>query len=210
MTRADADFVHVYRPGDRGKPTLLLLHGTGGDENDLLPLGAHLMPGATLLSPRGQVLEHGMPRFFRRFAEGVLDVDDLKARAAGLATWVETQVRDHAAPERVVAVGFSNGANIAAGVMLGHPGVLAGAVLFRAMVPYEPDTPPPLSGAPVLICAGRDDSMIDAGQSERLAELLRRGGADVTLSWHNAGHGLVQADVDAAAQFLATRFGEAR
>jgi predicted esterase len=205
----DSDFAHVYSPGDPGKPTLLLLHGTGGDENDLVPLGRHLLPGATILSPRGQVLENGMPRFFRRFAEGVLDVEDLRMRAEGLANWVRAQVTARGAPNRVVAVGFSNGANIATGVMFAHADALAGAVLFRPMVPYEPDAPPKLPGVPVLICAGRSDPMVDAKQIERLAAVLRSGGADVTLAWQNGGHGLVQADIDTAASFIASRFGEA-
>ena len=176
------------------------------------------MPGAGILSPRGQVLEHGMPRFFRRISEGVFDVDDLKLRAALLAAWIgtalneadETDHPDGADTARVVALGFSNGANIAGAVLLGHPGVLAGAVLLRAMVPYEPDVPPLLDGVPVLISAGRADPIVPVGQVERLASILRSGGADVTVVWQDAGHGLVQADLDAAASFLASHFVESR
>ena len=206
--RVDGEFAHLFFPGDPDKPTLLLLHGTGADENDLVPLGRAVLPGATLLSARGQVLENGMPRFFRRFAEGVLDVDDLKARAQALASWVRAQVNERGAPARVVALGFSNGANIAAGVLLAHPGVLSGAVLLRAMMPYEPGAPPSLAGVPVLICSGRRDPIVPAQQVERLAGLLRSGGADVAVAWQDdAGHGLVQADIDATAGFL-SRFVE--
>lgn len=198
-----SEFVHVFHPGDPAKPTLLLLHGTGGDEHNLVPLGRHLLPDATILSPRGQVLEHGMPRFFRRFAEGVLDVDDLKARAASLANWVTERLDATGAPRRVLAVGFSNGANIAAGILLAHPGVLAGAVLFRPMVPYEPARLPSLSGTPVLIAAGSQDPIVRASHVDRLAELLKQVGANVSLSWQEAGHGLVQGDIDAAMAFIA-------
>lgn len=162
-----------------------------------------MLPGATLLSPRGQVLENGMPRFFRRFAEGVLDVDDLKRRASALAQWTTQQVAERRAPKRVVALGFSNGANIAAGVLFAHPGVLAGAVLLRPMLPYEPAELPALTGVPVLVCSGRRDPIVPVPQVDRLAAVLRDGGADVTMAWQdNAGHGLVQEDLTAIVHFL--------
>jgi phospholipase/carboxylesterase len=142
-------FVHVFTPGTTST-TLLLLHGTGGDERDLLPLGEMLLPGAAILSPRGQVLEHGMPRFFRRLAEGVFDEVDLRQRAGDLARFVaSTAERHHFDARKVIAVGFSNGANIASALLLLHPGVLAGAILFRAMVPLVPDSPPSLESTRV-------------------------------------------------------------
>ena len=153
-------FIHRFQPGSvTGAAPLLLLHGTGGDENDLLPLGAALSPGAALLSPRGQVLEHGMPRFFRRLAEGVFDEDDVRRRAAELAAFVtETGQRyGLAAP---IAVGFSNGANIAAALLLTHPGVLSGAVLLRAMVPLSEPPAVDLQGTPVLILYGVDSQAL--------------------------------------------------
>src|SRR3954470_3816716 len=156
----DLGFQHVFRPAQSpGAPTLLLLHGTGGDEHDMVPLGG-LAPGAALLSPRGKVVEGGMPRFFRRLAEGVFDVEDVKRRAAELAEFVTAAAAHyHIDPSRVIAMGFSNGANIASATMLIRPGVLKGAILFRAMVPLVPDSrqDTPLAGARVLISNGRID-----------------------------------------------------
>ena len=209
---ADLNFVHVYKPGSTGSrgstgsgstPTLLLLHGTGGDENDMLPLGG-LMPGANLLSPRGQVLERGMPRFFRRLAEGVFDVEDLKQRAADLAAFV-TAAADAYGFDRshVYAMGFSNGANIASGVALLHPGVLRGAVLLRGMVPLVPDPLPVLTGFHALISNGRMDPTVSPEETERLAALLQRAGADVELHWQPADHQLMPTDFNAARTWLA-------
>ena len=151
------DFIHRFLPaGPGGGTTLLLLHGTGGDEGDLLPLGRALLPGAALLSPRGRVLERGMPRFFRRLAEGVFDQEDLARRTDELAAFLEgAATRYGFDPGRVVAVGFSNGANIAASLLLRHPGRLRGAVLLSPMVPFEPEPAPDLGGTPVFIGAGK-------------------------------------------------------
>lgn len=199
-------FVHRYvSPVEPGRGiTLLLLHGTGGNEDDLLPLGRQLAPGAALLSPRGQVLERGLPRFFRRLAEGVFDVEDLITRARDLAGFVRRASAAYGFdPRRVVAAGYSNGANMAASLLLLHPRVLAGAVLFRAMVPLEPPAPPDLTGVPVLLSAGRHDPLISVEGAERLADLLRRAGAHVTLRWHEVGHGLTAAEIAAARAWLA-------
>lgn len=199
-------FIHRYEPPARpGLPTLLLLHGTGGDETDLLPLGRNLMPEAALLSPRGKVLEQGMPRFFRRLAEGVFDVEDLKRRTGELADFI-AEAADHYSFDRrtVVAVGFSNGANIAASLLLSQPGVLSGAVLFRAMVPFVPDAPPPPASASVLLSNGASDPLVPIAETERLAGLLRAAGADVTVEIQPAGHHLTQRDVDRARLWLAS------
>lgn len=204
MERATLSFTHRFVPPQTADaPTLLLLHGTGGDENDLIPLGDALYPGAALLSPRGQVLENGMPRFFRRLAEGVFDLDDLRRRTADLASFVGAASEAYNFDsQRVIAVGYSNGANIAASLLLLRPGVLAGAVLFHAMVPIEPDESPDLRNVPVFIGAGRSDQMIPARQTERLAELLQEAGADVTLHWQPGGHALNNAEVQAAVSWL--------
>ena len=199
-------FIHRYEPpaDPHLATTLLLLHGTGGNEDDLVPLGRVLAPGAGLLSPRGRVLERGMPRFFRRLAEGVFDLPDLIARTNELADFARAAAIVYGFDAaRVIAVGFSNGANIAASTLLLRPGVLRGAVLFRAMVPIEPESPPDLRGTPVLLSAGRVDSMIPPSGTERLAAILRAAGADVTLVWQLAGHTLEQPDVDAAREWLA-------
>ncbi|HEX6537352.1 MAG TPA: VOC family protein [Gemmatimonadaceae bacterium] len=202
-------FVHRYIPpageGElSGSTTLLLLHGTGGDENDLLPLGRALLPGAGMLSPRGKVLERGAPRFFRRLAEGVFDQEDLARRTEELADFVVAATRAYELePDGVVAVGFSNGANIAASLLLRRPGVLRGAVLLSPMVPFESDSLPDLGGTAVFIGAGRNDPMVPPEQTERLADLLRRSGADVTLHWEPGGHGVTTGEVDAAKRWIA-------
>jgi phospholipase/carboxylesterase len=201
----EAGFVHRFDPAkEPGAPTLLLLHGTGGDENDLLPLGRMLDERAALLSPRGKVLENGMPRFFRRLSMGVFDEEDLVNRTHELASFVEEAASEYGLdPKRLFAVGFSNGANIAASLLLLHPELLAGAVLLRAMAPFELETLPDLSGTPVYLAAGRSDQMIPPESTERLAELLRGAGAEVTLDWQPGGHGIGRAEVEAARAWLA-------
>lgn len=208
---SELGFVHRFVKGTGADaPTLLLLHGTGGDESDLLPLGRALLPGAALLSPRGKVLEHGMPRFFRRLAEGVFDVPDLIARTRELAGFIRDAVTTYGLDaERLFAVGFSNGANIAGSLLLLEPGLLRGAVLFRAMVPLEPERLPSLAGTSVLVAGGRDDPIVPRTNTERLIELLRSCGADVTVEWQSGGHGLTQGDVDAARRWLEFRSGAA-
>ena len=189
----DLGFVHrwIPAPGTANAPTLLLLHGTGGDENDLLPLGRMLDPGANLLSPRGRVLENGMPRFFRRLAEGVFDVPDLIEQASALADFVEAASAAYGFdPTRLTAVGFSNGANVAAAVLLLRPEALSQAILLHPMVPLVPDTPPNLSRARVFIGAGRQDPMSPPAETERLAALLTGYGANVSIAWQSGGHGL--------------------
>ena len=189
--------------GDASGSTILLLHGTGGDERDLLPLGRMLAPGAALLSPRGPVDENGMPRFFRRVAEGVFDVDDLFARAADLVAFVDEAAAHYRFDRsRVFAAGFSNGANAAVGMLLRHPAALSGAVLLSPMLPYDPGEPSSLEGVPVFIGAGRRDPIAPAAQVERLAAILRAAGADVRVHWEDGGHAIARAEVDAAAAWL--------
>src|SRR5947209_8552527 len=195
----DAQFIHQFIPASApGAPTLLLLHGTGGNEADLLDLGRALDGTAALLSPRGKVLEHGMPRFFRRLAEGVFDMEDLTRRTHELADFVAGAAAQYGFdPRRVVAVGFSNGANIAASLLLLRPETLAAAILFRPMVPLVPETPPDLSHVPIFIASGRQDPIVPAAEAERLAALLRQAGAPVALHWEAGGHGLTQGDLAA-------------
>jgi predicted esterase len=192
----DLGFAHVFEPGSSDW-TLLLLHGTGGDEHDLVELGRQLAPAAALLSPRGQVLENGMPRFFRRLAVGQLDIPDLLARTDQLAGFIADAAtayrRDRS---KVVAVGLSNGANIAASLLLRSPGTLRGAGLLRPMLPYEPEQIPELTGTDVLIEAGERDPYSSSEQVTRLTEILRTGGATVTTTVEpGAGHGLTQDDL---------------
>jgi phospholipase/carboxylesterase len=201
------DFIHVYQPATSAEaPTLLLLHGTGGDERDLLALGPALSSGAGVLSPRGQVLERGMPRFFRRLAEGVFDLDDLRQRTDDLANFVTRAAAQYGFDaSRVIAAGFSNGANIAASLLLLRPEVLAGAVLFRAMVPLVPDPLTTREGRHVLLSNGSADPLISAAETERLAALLQAAGIDVTLRVQRAGHELTPLDVTQAREWLAAQ-----
>jgi phospholipase/carboxylesterase/glyoxalase family protein len=196
--------IHRFVPAQApGAPTLLVLHGTGGNEDSLLALGRALHPQAALLSPRGQVLENGMPRFFRRLAEGVFDLDDLRRRTADLADFVAAASAAYGFdPKNVIAAGYSNGANIAASLLLLRPETLAGAALFHAMVPLIPEQLPDLGGKPVLLTAGRADPMVPAAQAEQLGKLLEQAGADVTLRWENGGHALTQAEARAAAEWV--------
>jgi predicted esterase len=200
----DLGFIHVYQPPGQGDGrTLLLLHGTGGNEHDLLPVGQMIAPTAGILSPRGQVLEAGMPRFFRRLAEGVFDVRDLKARTAQLADFVvRAATRYGFARESVVAAGFSNGANIAASLLLLWPETISAAILFRAVVPLEPEPLPPLRGRRVLISNGRQDPLVPVHETERLAGLFRAAGADVSVGWQPGGHALTPNDLALAARWL--------
>jgi predicted esterase len=181
------------------------LHGTGGNERDLIPLGHELDANASLLSPRGKILENGMPRFFRRLAEGVFDLEDLKTRTNELADFVAAAVRHYnLAADHIVGVGYSNGANIAASMLLLRPEIMHTAILFRAMVPLVPENLPDLSSAQVWIGAGTQDPIIPTSETQRLVELLRRAGANVTIRFLEGGHELTRDDFDAAREWLTT------
>jgi len=212
MSAPDLGFEHVFRaPASSAEPVLLLLHGTGGTEHDLLPLAEALAPGAGVLSPRGKVLERGMPRFFRRIAEGVFDLDDLRFRTHELTAFVAAAAHAYKFERaRVVAVGFSNGANIAASALLLEPGALAGAILFRAMVPIVPEPLPRLEGTSVFMSNGRTDPLIPAAEAERLADLLRQAGVDLMLEWQPGGHQLTRRDVDQAQAWMRARHAGSR
>ena len=202
----DLGFVHKFvpaRPAVSHPVTLLLLHGTGGDENDLLPLGGELWPTAALLSVRGKVSENGMPRFFRRFAEGVFDVEDLKFRTDELAEFIAAASARYEFPiRRLIAVGYSNGANIAASLILLHPHYLAAAVLFRAMVPFPPDIVRDFRNLSIFIGAADQDPIVSQSQPQELAAIFESGGADVTLAWHRGGHELGTDDIEFAKRWL--------
>jgi phospholipase/carboxylesterase len=191
----ELSFIHRYEPGtDPKRPPLLLLHGTGGDENDLLGLGRTISAGSALLSPRGRILENGMPRFFRRLAEGVFDEEDVRFRANELADFVG-EARSAYGLEAPVAVGFSNGANIAAAMLLLRPEALAGAALLRAMVPLSDAPQADLAGKRVLMISGAMDPIIPADNAKRLAASLSASGADVQHQMLPAGHNLSQTDL---------------
>lgn len=195
------EFQNVYEPGTSSR-TLLLLHGTGGTETDLIPLGRTLDPSAPLLGVRGKVLENGMPRFFRRLAEGVFDEKDLIHRTHELADYLEAFKTKHSV-EELYAVGYSNGANIAGSLLLLRPGVLTGAALLRPMVPLVPEPLPELKGAPVLVMAGHLDPIVPADNARALGDLLKASGAEVTVRFENAGHGLTEYTVETTKRWLA-------
>lgn len=204
------DFIHRFVPAPGGNvataPTLLLLHGTGGNEHDLIELGRSLSPDANLLSPRGKVLENGMPRFFRRLAEGVFDEADLIHRTHELADFVSAAAQQYGfAADTITAVGYSNGANIAASMLLLRPGVLSRAVLLRAMVPLVPETAPVLTGTKVFLASGLSDPILPIGNARQLASMLRMAGAELTFSELHAGHQLTSAELDAARVWLQER-----
>ena len=200
--RPQRDFIHEFVPGSSNR-TLLLLHGTGGNEHDLIPLGHELDSNAALLSPRGKILENGMPRFFRRLAEGVFDVEDLKQRTNELADFVAAVAQHYKlATDQIIAVGYSNGANIAASMLLLRPEILRAAILFRAMVPLVPEDLPDLSSVHVWIGAGDHDPIIPVSEAQRLTELFRSAGADVTIRFANAAHGLTDGEVRTARHWI--------
>ena len=205
MTDALNTYVHRYlAPQGDDSRTLLLLHGTGGDENDLIQLGQMLAPDAGLLSPRGTVSENGAARFFKRLAEGVFDIPDLHARTKDLVAFIAAAAAHYNFdPSKVIAAGFSNGANIATSALLSSPDALAGAILFRPMVPFIPENPVSLAGKRVFIGAGETDAIVPKTHPDRLAELLRVLGADVTLKWQPTGHTLTRPDVSAAYEWMA-------
>ena len=202
----DLGFVHRYIPAaDPSRPPLLLLHGTGADENDLIPLGEMLAPGAALLSPRGKVSEDGMARFFRRHEEGVWDIPDFEARTNELAEFLaQARAVYHLAPP--VVLGFSNGANIGWSLMRRYPDQLAGALLMRSMLPFDPRPLPDLTGFPVLLLSGKDDPLVPSDRPSYFAALLGEAGADVTLEMVPAGHTLTQQDLIFAFNWLERYF----
>ena len=204
MSDTPLDFVHRYLPPRADAEavagiTVLALHGTGGDESDLIPLAQSILPGAGVLSPRGKVSEEGAARFFRRLAEGVLDQEDLAFRTDELVDFIEAASRQYGFDRNgVVAVGFSNGANIAASVLLRKPGVLHAAALLSPMLPFEPDSKPSLEGAAVFIGAGQTDPLVPVDQVKKLEKIFRSAGAEVTVHWHPTGHTITPEELVAA------------
>ncbi len=198
----EAGFVHQFIPGSSDR-TLLVLHGTGGDEQQLIPLGRELDPGAAILSPRGNVLENGNARFFRRLAEGVFDLEDLKAQTDALAAFVRAAAGHYLFDlEKMTAVGYSNGANMAASLLLRRPGVLSAAMLFRAMIPLIPEELPDLRGVNIWIAGGKQDTLIPRSSTEQLAEMLSDAGAEVTAHFFDAGHALTNTELVLAKRWL--------
>lgn len=198
-------FKHIFIPGDVDQPVLLLLHGTGADEKDLVPLAQDVAPMAGILSPLGKVRENGMPRFFLRSPDGVFDQEDLKFRSEELVQFITDARNEYGIGDRkIYALGYSNGANIAASILLRHPDALDGAILLRAMIPFVIDPLPDLSGKPILLAAGIMDPIIPVEQSKQLVTILEQAGAKVNLSLKPTGHGLIQSDINDMKHWLNT------
>src|SRR6187200_3032075 len=219
--KTELDFIHSFippRPEESGAgtatrrrktegkafTTFLLLHGTGGNEQDLIPLAYELDKRAAILSPRGKVLENGVaPRFFRRLAEGVFDLEDLKFRTNELADFVNDAAKTYGFDlQHVIAVGYSNGANIAASMLLLRPEVLSSAILFRAMVPLVPQTLPDLSNKPIFMSSGLHDPIVSRQEADRLFSLFKKMGANISLSWQESSHELTMDEIRKAREWL--------
>lgn len=198
---SELSFIHHFEKGASSQAPLLLLHGTGGNEQDLISLGKALAPGRSLLSPRGKILENGMPRFFRRLAEGVFDEEDVRNRAHELADFI-LSARATYGLAKPVAVGFSNGANIAAALLLLRPEILAGAILLRAMVPLSEPPDAALAQTPILLISGASDPIIPLSNATQLATMLKNAGASVQHETLPTGHNLTQQDMKIATQWL--------
>ncbi|HMF86845.1 MAG TPA: alpha/beta hydrolase [Gemmatimonadaceae bacterium] len=206
MTEKDLGFIHRFVPPEEpaSGETLIVLHGTGGDENDLVGIGQAVAPGAAILSPRGNVLEKGAPRFFKRLAEGVFDPKEVRSRAEELVRFIRAAISIYQLDaSRIHALGYSNGANIASTVMLIEPGLVQSAILFRPMLVYEPEERNDLSGSGVFISAGRMDPIVPVTSVERLVELFETAHAEVTLKWQLTGHSLVPSEVREAGDWFA-------
>ena len=205
------DFIHRFISANskakQANLTLLLLHGTGGTEDDLIPLGNELTLDASILSVRGKVLENGMPRFFRRLEEGVFDLEDLKMRTDELADFIlkSSSIYDFDL-KRLIAVGYSNGANIGASLLLRRPEVLAGAILFRAMVPFIPDVLPDLSKKFIILLEGMRDPIVSRQEAESLLKIFNKAHSNVTIKWQGSGHNLTQEDIESAKKWLEINF----
>lgn len=193
---------HIFHKENLNNPTFLLLHGTGGDERDLLPIAHMINPEYNVLSVRGEVIENGMNRFFKRLAEGIFDEEDLVARTHQLKEFVDQAAIDYEFDRsRVVAIGYSNGANIATSLLFHYSNALSKAIILHPMVPIHVKLPD-LTGVPVFIGAGRNDPICLPSQSIELEKLLNDANANVMLHWENNGHRLVESEIQAAKEWL--------
>ncbi|MGN6468325.1 MAG: alpha/beta hydrolase [Rhizobiaceae bacterium] len=194
-------YVYAERKGAPGGALFLTFHGTGGDEHQFAGLAAQLMPDATILSPRGDVLEHGAARFFRRTGEGVYDMADLALRTANMRRFLSARKAERS-PSRTIGLGYSNGANMLASVLFEEAGLFDDAILMHPLIPFEPPANPGLKGTRLLITAGRNDPICPAPLTDRLGDYFRRQGAELSMAWHNGGHAIDQSEVTAITEFL--------
>ncbi|RST85099.1 alpha/beta hydrolase [Aquibium carbonis] len=202
-------YIHRREQGAPGQPLVFAFHGTGGDENQLVDLARELVPGATIVSPRGDVSEFGSARFFRRTGEGVYDMDDLARATDKMAGFVEAHVAAEK-PSRVLAFGYSNGANILASVLFAHPGLFDAVALMHPLIPFQPRIEGSLAGRPILVTAGERDPICPPNLTRRLESWLADAGAAVTMHWHQGGHELRPDEVSAATRHFAAIATEGR
>lgn len=198
---ANESYIHTVLPGEPGGPLLFVFHGTGGDEHQLVSLGKDLVPGATIISPRGDVSEMGAARFFRRAGEGVYDMGDLARATTKMTGFVRAQIEAEK-PSAVLGLGYSNGANILASVVFAAPDLFDATVLMHPLIPFEPKVAGSLAGKAMLLTAGRRDPICPPQMTSRLESHLRANGADVTVEWHEGGHEVRPAEIEAARQLL--------
>ena len=194
-------YVHRVRPGAAGQPIFFVFHGTGGDENQFFDFGSRMLPNATVVSPRGDVSEHGAARFFRRKAEGLYDLDDLDRATARMASFVASHKAAHQSTE-VIGLGFSNGANILASILIAHPDLFDASVLLHPLIPFEPQDGAGMAGKKILISAGERDPICPVPLTQALADYFVRQKAEVQLDWHNGGHEIRQTEIEAVRAFL--------
>ncbi|MYL32836.1 carboxylesterase [Pontibacillus yanchengensis] len=198
---------YIFQQGAQDAPVLLLLHGTGGNERDLLPLAEMIDSGASVLSVRGNISENGMPRFFKRLREGVFDEEDLQFRTKELAEFLDEMAEEHQFDRsNVIAVGYSNGANIAGSLLFHYADVLKGAILLHPMVPMRGLNLPDMKGAPVFIGAGTNDPICSPEETKELNSILNEQGASVTIHWENNGHQLTKPEIDQAKDWYHDQF----
>ena len=196
------EYIHAHTKGAVGAPLVFTFHGTGGDETQFHDLASQLVPGAHVVSPRGDVSEHGMARFFRRTGEGVYDMDDLAQRRDAMAAFLSAKVKETGA-ERVIGLGYSNGANIATAVALAHPGVFTDVIAMHPLIPWSPEPQPGLAQTRWLVTAGERDPICPAPMTRQLVNYLQEQKAQVSEYWHPGGHELVQSELTAIQEFLA-------
>ena len=202
-----AEFIHKYIPGTI-PATILAMHGTGGDENDLLGVARAVFPGAAVLSPRGKTNEHGAYRFFPRLAPGVFDEEEIAIRTQELAEWLGWAAKEYGFDQtKLYALGYSNGANMAIATMLLYPGSIAGGVMLRPMPVIRPDPMPDLAGAPILIAAGEADPMVPVKSAHALAAMMAEAGAAVDFAVMESGHDLTPEDFSGAKRWFAALAG---
>jgi phospholipase/carboxylesterase len=201
---ADTSYVHRLHAGAPGKPILFVLHGTGGDENQFFEFGRRLLPEATIVSPRGDISEHGAARFFKRTGEGVYDMDDLARATEKMAAYVKDLTVDHGASQ-ILGLGFSNGANILANVLI-EKGLFDASVLMHPLIPFQPKPNPELAGRRVLITAGQRDPICPVPLTEALAAYFETEKAKVTTEWHVGGHDIRPNEIDAIRTFFEPYF----